>query len=60
MQREKEGGREGEGGRGNELVIILHRQLHKGGGQVLCIIAKIDAQYTGSHTCTHTGEVFLV
>ena len=32
MQREKEGGREGEGGRGNELVIILHRQLHKAGG----------------------------
>lgn len=59
MQREKEGGREGERGRENELVIILHREHHKG-GQVLCVIAKIDTQYTCTHTCTHTGEVFLV
>ena len=59
MQREKEGGREGKRGRENELEIILHRQHHKR-GQVLCISAKIDTQYTYTHTCTHTGKVFLV
>ena len=35
MQREKEGGREGERGRENELVIILHREHHKGGAGAL-------------------------
>lgn len=54
---EGDGGRERRRGTENELEIILHRQHHKR-GQVLCIIAKIDTQYTYTHLHTYRKSIF--
>lgn len=58
MQREKEGGREGERGRENELVIILHREHHKGGAGALRNCKDRHAVHMHTHLHTYRRSLF--
>lgn len=56
LQKGKEGGREGETRRENELVIISHRPHHKGAGA----LHNYEDRHTHAHTLAHMEESFMV
>lgn len=56
LQKGKQGGREGETRRENELVIISHRPHHKGAGA----LHNYKDRHTHAHTLAHMEERFLL